>query len=170
MIDYSDVLDLIPRAHADPQESRRGATDVEIERLRAEGVVVPPELSDWLLQCSGTTAGPGGILGVGRGDGVDISFILGLHPEWRELGWVPVAGDGFGNHYVLDTTRGNAIGFVEAAIDTRTIAYYVASDLKIFLHELLLNDVEGTGWPFDRARAEAEDPKILRLHPLPWEA
>ncbi|MDP4502167.1 hypothetical protein [Nonomuraea turcica] len=55
---------------------------------------LPQELREWLQICRGSTAGPGGIFGIGTANGnLDITTHLGLHPEWRRKAWIPVAGD-----------------------------------------------------------------------------
>lgn len=169
MSNFSGILDLIVHAHADPDEVRVGATVDEIDSLANSGIQVPDELRQWLRLCRGTTAGPGGIFGVGHRDTRDIAFVESLHPKWRSLGWVPVAGDGFGNHYVIDMSAKQAIGFIESTSDDQTIVFYVASGLETFLTEWLLSDIERTGWPFDRAYVTRVDPRLLDLSPLPWE-
>ena len=68
-----------------------------------------------------------------------------LFPEWAELGWLPVAGDGCGNCYVL--TGDGTIGFVDTMKDPGQIDRQVAGDLISFMIDLLANDQDA-----DRAR------------------
>ena len=70
------------------------------------------------------------------------------HAPWRDRGWLPVAGDGCGNQYVL-VSHG--------------IAYVVASDLWTFLRFLLLRETGDGRWPFDRRAVIAADPELAGL-------
>ena len=59
----------------------------------------------------GSGIGPGGIFGPRPDEPyLDMPQRRDLFPEWAEQGWLPVAGDGCGNCYVL-TADGTA-GFV----------------------------------------------------------
>jgi hypothetical protein len=68
-------------------------------------------------------------------DFLDIAAHLDLHPQWRELGWLPVAGDGCGNHYVL--VRGGEVAFVESVCDPDDVASIAGAGLWMFLRTLL---------------------------------
>jgi len=61
--------------------------------------------------------------------------IRDLCPEWQSLGWLPVAGDGCGNYYVL--TEGGTVGFVEPMSDPGRLERQVSSDLLSFMADLL---------------------------------
>jgi hypothetical protein len=61
-----------------------------------------------------------------------------LFPEWAEQGWLPVAGDGCGNYYVL-TADGTA-GFVDTMKGPGRIDRQVADDLLSFMTGLLADD------------------------------
>jgi hypothetical protein len=63
---------------------------------------------------------------------------LDMYPEWRSFGWLPVAGDGFGNCYVL--AQDGTIGFVEAVVDPDRIQRHVSSDLLSFMIDMLAAD------------------------------
>ncbi len=69
---------------------------------------------------------------------VDMAWRRDLHPEWAGPGWLPVAGDGCGNYYVL---LGNgAVGFVDTMKDPGQVGQQVAGDLLSFMTDLLAHD------------------------------
>lgn len=171
-VTVESVLELVPRANPDPAETVTGATEADLAALEADlGFSVPVQLRDWLKVCRGSTAGPGCLLGVGNEhEWLNIRTLFDGFPQWREMVWIPVAGDGAGNYYVLD---GNAedgpIGFVEPMDNPDEVVFYAASGLLVFLRELLTDNIARTGWPFDLAYVSAVDPGILNLTPLPWD-
>ncbi len=63
-----------------------------------------------------------------------------LFPGWAELGWLPVAGDGCGNLYVL--AEDGTVGFVDTMKDPCRLDRQVASDLLSSMIELLAHDQE----------------------------
>ncbi|HEY0693985.1 MAG TPA: SMI1/KNR4 family protein [Kribbella sp.] len=177
---YDEVLDLLAEVERPP--SRRpvaGAADEQLDGLcRALAFEPPAELLDWLRVCNGVIAGPGGIYGADPPENfLDIGGVLELLPSWRENRWIPVAGDGTGNHYVLDATRQHldrdAVYFVDVMEDPDALSYLVASSLERFLRFLLLADLGDRRWPFDEEHVSAEDPAIVAVGPaslLPWNA
>jgi hypothetical protein len=60
---------------------------------------------------------------------------LDLYPEWRTLGWLPVAGDGCGNYYVL--AGDGTVGFVDTTSDPGSVERQVSGDLLSFMTDLL---------------------------------
>lgn len=175
---FGEVLDLLRRTPLPPDEGPvQGATEDQLAAVRARyPMVLPGEYLDWLRVCNGTMAGPGGIYGVDTArDWIDAIAVLNLHPEWSELGWVPVAGDGNGNTYVLDASRSHidrdAVFFVDAMGDEGP-AYIAASSLSAFLRSLLQKELhEESRWPFDANHVTATDPDILLVRDsglLPW--
>jgi hypothetical protein len=136
----------------------------------------PEELVEWLGVSNGPCVGPGGLFGVETGrDFLDIEYVTRLFPHWIDKGWIPVAGDGNGNYYVLlNESDRHPVGFVEASVDADSLGFVVASSLSKFLEALLKKEVgRDTGWPFDRATVVAHDPEIQRLgseFTLPWES
>ena len=59
-------------------------------------------------------------------------------PEWAEQGWLPVAGDGCGNYYVL--TADDTVGFIDTMKDPGQIDRQAAGDLLSFMTGLLAGD------------------------------
>ena len=94
------------------------------------------------FQFSGVSdIGPGGVFGQ-RPDTPDVDMVRrrNLFPGWAELGWLPVAGDGCGNYYVL--VEDGTVGFVDTMKDPDRLDRQVASDLLSFMIELLAHDQE----------------------------
>jgi hypothetical protein len=157
-----DVADLVSRAVRAPEApSPSGATDEDLAELQSRvPIPLPTPLRDWLRVCRGDAIGPGGVFGARPDDpSLDIGHRLAPHPEWLDLGWLPVAGDGNGDHYVLATTGQLAgrVGFVDQT-DTGRIDYVVATDLWRFMRFLFRREAGERGWPFDR-------PMVTRLDP-----
>jgi hypothetical protein len=137
-----------------------GADDAEIDDLRrAIAMPLPSELLDWLRVCKGDLIGPGGLYGVRRsGTVADIASVLEPFHGWRDRGWLPVAGDGNGDYYVLIATGelAGCVAFVDQS-NFDALEYVVASNLWTFLRFLLLGDARARGWPFDREHVLAFD-------------
>ncbi|MFI5713381.1 SMI1/KNR4 family protein [Kribbella sp. NPDC051620] len=187
MTEFDDVLRLVAEADlpSDVGWPPTGATTVDLQRLRDDlGFEPPAVLTRWLSICNGSLAGEGGLLGAnlsGPREHLDMSFCLDLLPGWRERRWLPVAGDGCGDYYVLDASQshypGDAIFFVDQS-DYDALDYAVASDLPTFLRQHLLclldpdPELDSTPrWPFDRAITLAVDPRLAELRTprlLPW--
>lgn len=131
------------------------------------------ELAAWLRVCKGAAIGPGGLFGARRDtDFLDMASRAAAYPGWRQLGWLPVAGDGFGNFYIL-LTRGplaGCVAFVEAVSGPDEITYVAASSLWSFLRFLFEAELGAKGWPFDWDVVLAADPDLARVPAelLPW--
>src|SRR5215469_12213620 len=98
---------------APEDEPPRGAGPAELDILQDRlGCDIPPVLRAWLSVCRGAGIGPGSVFGP-RPDALslDMAWRRDLFPGWAEWGWLPVAGDGCGNCYVL--TADGTIGFVD---------------------------------------------------------
>lgn len=137
-----DVLRLLPGVQRAPEQPfPGGADDQDLADLqRRLGGPLPAVLADWLRVCRGEAICAGGVYGA-RPDRafLDIAERLALHPQWRDLGWLPVAGDGCGNAYVL-LTRGDLAGhvaFVDTISDPDSIESLTADSLWSFLRALL---------------------------------
>jgi cell wall assembly regulator SMI1 len=156
------VADLVSRAVRAPGAPiAAGATDEDLAELQSRvPIPLPMPLREWLRVCRGDAIGPGGVFGARPDDPhLDIGHRLAPHPEWLDLGWLPVAGDGNGDDYVLATTGQLTgwVGFVDQA-DTERIDYVVATDLWRFMRFLLRRDAGQRGWPFDRTLVAGQDP------------
>src|SRR5579885_3673948 len=178
-----EVLALVHRAPRAPEDAIPGGASLEtIEAFEARlGRPIPSELRAWLLRCNCPPIGPGGLFGLcPENDYLDIEAHYRLHPLWREKGWIPVAGDGCGDYYVLDlnhrTRSGHPILFldwensIEDVCDTTT--YVVASSLWPFLRYILLAELKSAYDLWDEREALREDPGLADDVgvPRPWEA
>lgn len=171
--EYKAVLALLETVELPPDAGRwGGASHEQLSRLAEQfGRTLPEDLVAWLRVCNGVHAGPGGIYGADLGDGefLDIGEVLIRFPEWRDSGWLPIAGDGTGNHYVVDTTRehleAGGVYFVEATEESHELRYIVASRLVTFLEFLLLEDLGEDRWPFDEQFMRLKDPQIFLVDP-----
>lgn len=181
MTEFGEILLLIAAAQEHPERARSpvGASADDLLRLRDElSFDLPPALIRWLSVCNGQLAGPGGLYGsLPQSDHLDIPTVL--RPGWRERRWIPIAGDGCGDTYVLDAGRKHlptdAVFFVDQS-DYDALDYVVASDLPTFLRQHLrqeLADPEDHRWPFDPEATLAVDPRLAEVRPeslLPWNA
>lgn len=178
--EYDEVLDLLGQVERPPSPRPvAGASDEQLAALRRTlGFEPPAVLIDWLRVCNGVIAGPGGLYGAAPPeDFLDIGGVLEMYPAWRENRWIPVAGDGTGNQYVLDATRqhldADAVYFVDVSEDPDALSYVVGSSLGRFFRLLLLSDLGDRRWPFKQDHVSAEDPDLLAVNPpnlLPWNA
>jgi hypothetical protein len=127
---------------APEDEAPRGARAEELDSLQVRlGCLLPPPLRAWLSVCRGARIGPGGVFGPRPDDpGIDMASRRDLYPRWAGLGWLPVAGDGCGNYYVL--TDDGAVGFVDTMKVPDQIDRQVAGDLLMFMTSLLAHDQE----------------------------
>jgi cell wall assembly regulator SMI1 len=180
MIDHKRILGLLHKVPRPPeQQIPKGATDAEIGAFEARmGLLVPDDLRQWLRVSNAPCVGPGGLFGIGEAapDFLNIESILGLFPAWQEKKWIPVAGDGCGNYYVVPTQHefgaGFPVVFVESICDDEAPAYIVASDLGHFLIFILERELGKASWPFDEKVVVHDDPAILKFDhvSLPWRA
>ena len=169
-----EVADLVLDAPRAPEQSfPGGATELEIEDLQGRlGFPLPPALVDWLRVCKGEAIGPGGVLGA-RPDrpSLDIATTMDEFVAWRLNRWIPIAGDGCGDHYVLidDGKLAKCVGYVDQE-NFDVIRYVVASDLWLFLRFLLRSDAGDRSWPFDRNEVLSADPGMgaVPSELLPW--
>lgn len=169
---YAELVPLLEEAHHPPDEPIEGASAEEIRDLEARlGIVIPESLAAWLRVCRGSAGGDGGLFGVGNSRShLDIDYTMNLFPGWQQRGWIPVAGDGCGNYYVLMTAEpGAPVGFVDTISAEDEIHYVAATSLPIFLRELLVDVVSPTGWPFDRNYVAQVDPAMLEVVPSPFQ-
>jgi hypothetical protein len=169
-----EVLELLLKIPWPPNERVRTRATQELVSgfTQRTGLVLPATLCDWLAVVNGSRIGPGGVLGIRSDDpACDIEAFWNVYPGWRTNGWIPIAGDGCGNFYVvLANVQLSPVYFVEAVADDRTLAYVVASGIWEFLRFLFKSDLGETAWPFQRDFVIQHDPLIMETTgaPLPW--
>lgn len=136
-----ELRQLVARAVRAPEDDGpSGASQAEIDALQERlGQDLPPVLRMWLSVCRGAAIGPGGVFGQ-RPDRpfLDMPRLLALFPQWRDLGWLPVASDGCGSYYVL--TPNGPVGFVDVMKDPGQLDRQAAPDLLSFMSGLLRAD------------------------------
>jgi cell wall assembly regulator SMI1 len=151
-----------------------GADSFELQDFSREtGFALPPELRRWLSFTNGPLIGPGGIFGIEtEGHSRNISDVLDLVPAFRKKNWLPIAGDGCGNYYVLasESKSLRPVYFINAYGGYDVAAYAVASELWLFLRFLFQYELGVKSWPFNEVFVTTHDPMILNVTgaPLPW--
>ncbi|MBI3862417.1 MAG: SMI1/KNR4 family protein [Planctomycetia bacterium] len=171
-----DVLALLERIQWPPGTTQasmatRTAAAEFSERL---DVAIPDDVVQWLTVLNGARIGRGGVFGIRPDDDYcDIEAMFNVYPGWKTKGWIPIAGDGCGNYYVIipDETC-FPVCFVDTMADSERPTYVVASGTWQFLRFLFEDELHPSGWPFDRAFVLSRDPEIQRctIAPLPWNA
>lgn len=160
------------------------ATNEELENFeRFHDFVLPSEVKSWLRQCNGASINPGGFYSLfGKDDDdVSIDWHLNEFPDWKRRGWIPIAGDGCGDVYILDSsifipsTGTHPVFFLDQA-DYDMPNYVVASGLWKFLFFILENEIRrqqglDAYWPFEKVKVVVKDPQIVECPgiPMPWE-
>jgi hypothetical protein len=173
--EVSELLGRVPLPPDEPSPTGLGHEGV-VGFVTRTGLAVPPELEEWLHLCNGARAGPGGLFGIRPVRQIlDIEEYYRLYPHWRTAGWIPTAGDGCGDYYVLSTgvedLPARPVFFIDTHECTDRPAYVVASDLWRFLRFLLGRELGERGWPFDQTKVLAEDPDLAAYRRVPkaWE-
>jgi hypothetical protein len=128
------VKRLLDQVQLPPESDRPCGTDDRDLRDFEErtGLRLPEALDAWLRECNGALMGPGGLYGIRPPQtGLDIEMPLERHPGWLQRGWIPVPGDGVGNHYVVTTEISSEpegiVLFLEEMENPHEPAYVVAS-------------------------------------------
>lgn len=175
MRQISELLKQVPRP---PEDSiPAGVTDLEVARFETRtGIMVPAMLRSWLHLTNGPCVGPGGFYGIHPlRSHLDIEELLNRFPDWTKKRWIPVAGDGCGNHYIMPTQQEFGLGYPMVFIDLgRSVdspSYVVSSDLEHFIVGILRNEMGDAGWPFKQDLTLEFDPRLSDFHavPFPWE-
>lgn len=175
------VLALLRRTAADEgHPPPAGARLADVDTLEARfGRPLPVEVRAWLLACDGAFVGCVPLLGVsGPGPSWRIDDVWETWPEWRELGWIPLASDGCGDYMVLDTTarcaESHPVYFLEHERSLAEPDFIMASGLWPFLEGFIRSasaEAEWEDWPFIPEQALEHDPDLAFWRgsaPLPW--
>jgi cell wall assembly regulator SMI1 len=153
-----------------------GAELAECNAFEARtGISLPDDFRSWLKLSNGPCIGPGGLFGIRPArTALDIESRLANFPTWKTRKWLPVAGDGCGNYYVIPTQHEFGVGYPVVFIEPITTAdapqYIVASSIGRFLIFLLEEELGAKGWPFTETKVLEADPDIVRFVgvDLPW--
>lgn len=179
MLDSQGIQELLAKVPRPPDESLPGglSNDTLSGFEHRTGIPLPNDLREWLRTTNGPCIGPGGIYGIHpTRTFLDIEGYYKIFPGWQSKKWIPIAGDGCGNYYVLATQHEYGIGFpvffIDTSISSDIPTYVVASDLWRFLAFLLKRELGESGWPFDQRVVRNADPEIDRVRniALPWGA
>lgn len=177
MLDADRIKTLLSKVPSPPGERLpEGTTDAEIHSfVDRTGISVPDDLAAWMKLSNGPCVGPGGLFGIRtQRSHLDIESCLDIFPSWRHQKWIPVAGDGCGNYYVVPTQGefgdGFPVLFIDMSLADDSPAFIVASDMGHFLESLLETELGDRSWPFDERAVVERDPNILSFRDvkLPW--
>ena len=170
------LLMAVPRPPEDAIPNGVSESDLREFTDRTD-IPLPGSIRDWLKMSNGPCVGPGGIFGIRPArKGLDIERFIDIFPTWKTKKWIPVAGDGCGNYYVVPTQQefGTAcpVLFIDTSESSELPAYVVASDIEHFLVFLLEREMGKDGWPFNKNFVVHSDPAISEIRgvKLPWMA
>lgn len=144
--------------------------------MKKSGVMFPSDLITWLSCCNGVICGGGELFGVRNNNKkLDIPTIINLFDNWKKYGWIPIAGDGCGNYYILDSKnrKGSSglVYFVDVCYDCEELDYVASSNLWSFLRFYVEREYGEDRWPFDKEYVLSRDPHIIECSnaPMPWD-
>jgi hypothetical protein len=156
-----------------------GLSDAEIDGFtQRTGLLIPPELREWLHFTNGPCIGPGGVYGIRpRREHLDMEGVYEFLPEFKQNHWLPLGTDGCGNYYVLalasEPSELRPVYFIDASQDNgyKAPTYAVASESWHFLRFLFRSELGDHAWPFDSKTVLANDPELSRVKgaPMPWD-
>lgn len=94
----------------------------------------------------------------------DTRDVLASFSQWKDLGWIPLAGDLFGNHFVsIPTEHGDVVGFIDLGFDDPDRVLCVAgSSIVQFCANILALDAGENNYNKDPALMAIDDPGRLR--------
>jgi len=179
MLDVVRISELLRKVPKPPEDSTPiGADTNAIHEFELRtGIYLPVDLREWLQIANGPCVGPGGMYGIRPAcQHLNIESYLALFPSWTATKWIPVAGDGCGNYYIMPTQNeygvGNPIVFIDTSIACDKPTFIVASDIEHFIISIIENELGDSGWPFDEDTVRRSDPNIIQFHglALPWDS
>lgn len=179
MIDVVKIQKLLVSIPMPPEDlPLQGVSDAECNGFeRRTGILLPHDVRHWLKLANGPCVGPGGFYGIQpHRSHLDMELFLSLHPSWLTQKWLPIAGDGCGNHYIMPTTSeygsGYPVLFIDTSLTTDSPAYIVASDIEHFLVSMFEKELGKKEWPFNEESVLQSDPKLKQFKgvDLPWAA
>jgi cell wall assembly regulator SMI1 len=179
MIDIRRIRELLTQVQQPPDDTpAEGLSESECDAFEQRtGIRLPNDLRQWLGLVNGPCIGPGGLYGIHtRRSHLDMEGFLARFPQWRASKWIPVAGDGCGNHYVVATRHeygsGDPVLFVDTSTTPDAPSFIVSSDIGHFIVALLEQELGSKGWPFDKVYVTKADPAICEFYdvPVPWTA
>jgi len=179
MINLQRIQELLGTVPKPPEDALpQGVEDGECAGFENRtGITLPDDIRDWLKMANGPCVGPGGLYGIRPPrTHLDIEPFFLLFPKWKARKWIPIAGDGCGNYYIVPSQHEFGPGFPVLFIDTNVSVdepcFIVASDIGHFLVSILEKELGKEGWPFNEMAVVQSDPGILSFKDvdLPWAA
>jgi cell wall assembly regulator SMI1 len=177
MIGVLKIRKLLARCPDPPEDTLpEGCSDADLTGFEERTKIsIPADLRTWLKVSNGPCVGPGGLFGIRPNRAyLCIESRLDIFPSWKTKKWIPVAGDGCGNYYLIPTLNDYGKGFPVVFVDTiaspDSPAYIVSSDIGHFLVSLLEQELGAGDWPFNEKSVVQHDPNILKFKcvKLPW--
>ncbi len=136
---------------------------------------IPQDYNELLQFSNGPVIGEGGIFGIEPlRDELNVSNFYNLFPTWSKKGWIPIAGDGCGNYYVIlsGNNSSSVVYFIDAHEDENKLTYIVGSSVWNFILLMLLKENGDLDWPFSKEDVLSIDPSIERIRsgvPFAWD-
>lgn len=108
---------------------------------------LPNQIREWLSICNAPCVAEGGVFGVSpTRPFLDIESYLFDHPGWRDNNWLPVAGDGCGNYYIVVLNAEDLdfcpVFFVDHEESYDILSHEIAPDFWSFLLWLFKRDLK----------------------------
>lgn len=172
----AELVDLARRAPSPPGHELTGASEAEIKSLESEADrTLSPSFERWLKAVNGAMLGPGGLFGIRNAkDFLSIRQYWDIFPEWKSMGWIPVAGNGLGDYWVA-VPRGpdgdpDWVAFINTHEDPLEVERFFASSVTRFVKFLLESELGERRWPADREYDLEHDPSLAATpeEKAPW--
>jgi cell wall assembly regulator SMI1 len=177
MIDATRIQELLSKVPRPPEDAvPLGVTNEQCDDFEARTrLTLPNDVRNWLTLSNVPCVGPGGLYGIRPSrTSLDMESFFSIFPLWKTRKWIPVAGDGCGNHYVIATQQEYGPGYPVLFVDTSSSiegpSYIVSSDLGRFLESLFEKELGADDWPFNKKAVVVSDPHILSFKGVrfPW--
>ncbi len=176
MTDYSEVIKELQMLNEPGSLLPQGVSEDKVRSFEAQiNTRLPLVLRDWLMLTNAPGVGGQYLMGIDAKPIQDMMRLLNLYPKWLEAGWLPVAGDGLGNFYVVTTKQdfgsGEPVIFLDHEFDTAQPDYIVASAFDIFVKQFVHKELVRNRWPFDKSLTLSIDPGIMAFKSIsmPWD-
>ena len=144
----------------------QGISTNQIRKIELNlGFFFSDEVIQWYNFCNGALTSPGGLYGF-ENTYIDIANVYSCYPFWIQNKWLPLAGDGHGNHYIclLDPNSKyfSHVFFVDTS-HPNELCYAVGSNVWYFFFFLFRNELGEKRWPFDMDYISSIDPNFIHV-------
>jgi hypothetical protein len=160
-----------------PDAYPKGVTEKDLRAFRSRtGIELPEDVKQWLKITNGAPQ----FFGIGEAQkGSNMEELWRLCPRLRDIGWIPVGEDNFGNYFVRVASESggrSGVFYAEATMPDK-LEYAVASDTLHFAlfylrHFEACQSWKMSGWPEDKSFVLSQDPELARVEGAPfyWDA